>query len=91
MDEKNMATYSTYLPKGFVFRIKSTDLVKNTGLFDLEKFFRDMASRMGVSYRDKCCDSQVGFPIRLSDDKTTLQYFDPSNSTWTAFNKASIA
>lgn len=81
---------STFLPKGFVFKLDRESL-KNSALFDLEKFVRDMLVRNNVPHWDNCCSvNGNGFPVRLNEAKTKLQYFDTTTKVWTDVPAAAL-
>jgi hypothetical protein len=73
----------TLIQKGFIFQMDPTKVANGVAMFSFDKWLKRMLRKLGVQFED-CCEqaTPTGFSVRLSADKTNLEYFDSADFTW---------
>lgn len=83
-----MAIQKWFVKKGYVYPLRNrpdgTSANEDNG-FDLLKWLKTVLSgNLNVQYSDNCCNSSdTTTTVRFNITSQKLEYFNPSNSTWT--------
>lgn len=80
-----MQRTSYFLPSGLVKRRNNGLSNEDQGLFSLDRWLKKMFTRLKVAFTDDCCDAadQSALPVRFNKVTNHLQYYNPTNDTWT--------